>query len=149
MRSVKIGEEEVEINPEHLEFSESTLNDYLQKSPRWYNYYSEMHSKAQLYASVYEDKYEQVYSEKFRFYKAEGGSDKLAEASAKADPDVAAALMRARRAKEIQGVLGGFLRAMDKSIQNALNLGYNIRKEMDKLGKDTIHQKSLEEIVGL
>lgn len=152
MRIIKLGEEEIALDPEHLEFTEATLNDYLQKSSRWYSYYSEKHSLSQLYASMYEDLHEQTYSKKFKLYKAEGGSDKLAEASSKADPEVAAALKSAREAKERQGVIGGFLRSLDKAIQNALNLGYNIRKEMDKLGKDTINvaaNKSLEDIMGI
>jgi hypothetical protein len=121
----------------------------LQKAPGWFSYYSNKQARAQYIASLHDDKYEQVYSDKFRFYKAEGGSDKLAEASAKTDPEVVDALKRSRKAKENLTYISGFLRALDKANQNALNLGYNLRKEMQLSGGNRIgEEKTLEDILG-
>jgi hypothetical protein len=144
---ISAEDEEVILNTEHLMFTDATLNDYLIKAPGWFAYYNQAHARAQYVSSIYEDMYDQVYSEKFRHYKAAGGSDKLAEASARVDPDVIEALKRTRKAKENMNQIAGHLRSLDKANQNALNLGYNIRKEMDKLGV-SIREKSLEEIMG-
>ena len=137
-------DEEINLNPEHLQFTEATLNEFLKNSPSWFSYYSQIQSRAQLIATMYEDRHEQIYSEKFKIYKTEGGSDKFVEASAKTDPDVINALKNARKAKENLNCISGFLRALDKANQNALNLGYNMRKEMDKIGNSI---KSLNEIL--
>lgn len=139
----------VVLNPEHVQFTEATLNEFLQKSPGWFSYYSAKQAQAQYIASLYDDEYDNLYSSKFRFYKAEGGSDKLAEASAKIDVEVVEALKRSRKAKENLNQITGFLRALDKANQNALNLGYNLRKEMQLSGTNRIgEEKTLEEIFG-
>jgi hypothetical protein len=144
------SDEEIVLDPEHVQFTEATLNDFLQKSPAWFSYYSSKQSHAQYLASLQEDIYEQVYSDKFRFYKAEGGSDKLADASAKTDPEVIEALKKMRKAKENLTAISGFLRALDKANQNALNLGYNLRKEMQQLGSSRINEeKTLDDILGI
>jgi hypothetical protein len=142
-------EEEVVLDPEHVQFTESSLNEFLQKAPGWFSYYSAKQSHAQYVASLHEDKYDQIYSDKFRFYKAEGGSDKLAEANSKTDSQVIEALKAARKAKENVAQISGFLRALDKANQNALNLGYNLRKEMQLSGTKISEDKSLEEIMGV
>lgn len=144
------SEDEVTLEPEHVQFTEATLNEFLQNAPGWFSYYSAKQARAQYIASLHDDKYEQVYSDKFRFYKAEGGSDKLAEASAKTDPEVVEALKRSRKAKENLTYITGFLRALDKANQNALNLGYNLRKEMQLSGGNRIggEEKTLEDIFG-
>jgi hypothetical protein len=142
-------DDDVTLDPEHVQFTEATLNEFLQKAPGWFSYYSAKQARAQYIAALTEDMYDQVYSEKFRFYKAEGGSDKLAEASAKTDPEVVEALKQSRKAKENLNYINGFLRALDKANQNALNLGYNLRKEMQLAGGNRIgEEKSLEEILG-
>lgn len=144
---IKISpEEEINLDPARLQFTEATLNEFLKDFPSWYSYYSQVQSRAQLISSLYEDRYDQIYAEKFKFHKFEKASDKLAEASAKSDSDVIDALKQSRKAKQNLNYISGYLRALDKANQNALNLGYNIRKEMDKLGSNTI--KSLEEIMG-
>jgi hypothetical protein len=143
------ADDEVTLDPEHVQFTEANLNGFLQTTPGWFSYYSAKQARAQYIASLHDDKYEQVYSDKFRFYKAEGGSDKLAEASAKTDPEVIEALKRCRKAKENLTYITGFLRALDKANQNALNLGYNLRKEMQLSGGNRVGEdKSLEEILG-
>jgi hypothetical protein len=142
------NDEEVILDPEHVQFTEANLNEFLQKAPGWFSYYSAKQSMAQYVASLYEDMYDQKYSEKFRFYKAEGGSDKLAEASAKTDTEVVEMLKTVRKSKENLTHITGFLRALDKANQNALNLGYNLRKEMQLTGNRVVEDKSLEEILG-
>jgi hypothetical protein len=144
---ISADDEEIFLDTDHLVFTDATLNDYLIKAPSWFAYYNQMHAHAQYVASIQEDKYDQIYSEKFRDYKAAGGSDKLAEASARVDPEVVEALKQTRKAKENMNQIAGHLRSLDKANQNALNLGYNIRKEMDKLGS-SVRERSLEEIMG-
>lgn len=133
MRKIKIGEEEVSLDSANLEFSEANLNEFLCKLPALYAYYSAKWAEAQHHNYVCEDVQEAVFAQKFELYKNQGGSDKLADARATADPQVSDARRAARKAKLYMQEIYGYLRALDKAHENALNLGYNIRKEMDKL----------------
>lgn len=71
---ISADDEEIFLDTDHLVFTDATLNDYLIKAPSWFAYYNQMHAHAQYIASIQEDKYDQIYSEKFRNYKAAGGA---------------------------------------------------------------------------
>lgn len=133
MRKIEINGEEVALDPADLEFSEANLNDFLCKLPARYAYYSAKWAEAQHLNYCCEDVQEGIYAQKFELYKNQGGSDKLADARASADKEVTDARRAARKAKLYMQEIYGYLRALDKAHENALNLGYNIRKEMDKI----------------
>lgn len=133
MKKIKLNEEEVLLDPVNFEFSEANLNDFLCKLPALYAYYSAKWAEAQYENYCCEDQQAAVYAQKFEFFKNEKASDKLADARATADKDVTDARRAARRTKLAMQEIYGYLRALDKAHENALNLGYNIRKEMDKL----------------
>ncbi len=136
---VKIGDTEVVLEEKHLAVDEVSLNEFLKKFASIFNYYSTMWAKAQYLHYVAEDKVDVTYGERFQFYKEnEGGSDKLVDAKVKSHPDVINARALARNAKYAMQLLNTYLRAMDKAHVNALNLGYNIRKEMDKIFPQSI-----------
>ena len=140
---VKIGDEEVVLEEKHLLVDEVSLNEFLKKFASTYNYYNTMWAKAQYLYYCTEDSADVKYGERFQFYKEnEGGSDKLVEAKVKSHPDVINARAKTRQAKYAMQLLYTYLRAMDKAHENALNLGYNIRKEMDKLFPQSIKSTS-------
>lgn len=157
MTKLKLGEEEIELDPKHLEFNEITLNDFLKKSHAWYAYYTEKCQLAQRIHTFCEDKYEEVFARKFKECKDNGGSDKYCENAARCDPEVVKALERTRISKYNLTMLNGYLRSLDKAMDNAINLGYNIRKELDKLGttikaSDMSYAqevKTIEDIMGI
>lgn len=131
---IKLGEEEIDLDEDNLIVSESNMNEFLKKFAGIYNYYNNAWAKSQYLNHAAEDRYDALYNEKFTFYKENGGaSDKLAEAKAKANEEVQAAKKSVRNSKYIMQLLFTYLRALDKAQENALNLGYNIRKEMDKI----------------
>jgi len=131
---VKIGDEEVILDPKHLEVDEVGLNEFLKNFASIYSYYNNKWARAQFIHYCAEDNADVKYSERFQFYKEnEAGSDKLVDAKAKTHPDVVQARQVSRNAKYAMQLLYVYLRALDKAHENALNLGYNIRKEMDKL----------------
>lgn len=131
---VKVGEHEVTLDSNFLEVTEEGLNDFLKKFAGIYNYYYMMWCKAQHIYQLAEDKYDVMITDRYQWFKEhEGGSDKLAEAKARVNESVIQARKVARDAKYVAQLLNSFLRAMDKAHENALNLGYNLRKEMDKL----------------
>ena len=51
----------------------------------------------------------------------------------------------ARLAKHVAQKIAGFVKAIDKCHENALNLGYNLRRELNVLSNDKV--KSLDEIM--
>ena len=153
MRKIDINGEEVSLDPSNLQFSHENLNDYLCKVPALYAYYSDKWAEAQHVNYCQEDISESVYAHKFEFYKNDGVSDKLAEAKTKSDKEVMDAKSAARQSKLDMQAIYGYLRALDKAHENALNLGYNIRKEMDKIhpgiksGRDMDIDKALERVL--
>jgi hypothetical protein len=133
MRKIQLGDEEVSLDPANLQFSEANLNEFLCKLPALYAYYSAKWAEAQHLNYCCEDAVEAIFAQKFELYKNQGGSDKLADARASADKEVSDARRAARKTKLFMQEIYGYLRSLDKAHENALNLGYNIRKEMDKL----------------
>jgi hypothetical protein len=134
MMKIKVGEHEVVLDPKHLEISEEGMNDFLKNFAGLYNYYHMMWSKAQYLHYKLEDRHDVLLAERYQWYKEnEGGSDKLAEAKARISEQVIQAKKSARDAKYVMQVLNSYIRALDKAHENALNLGYNIRKEIGHL----------------
>lgn len=145
METVKVGEEDVLLDDDNLRVSEEGLNEFLCKFAAVYNYYSGRWSEAQYYNYILEDHVETLYAKKFDFYKNEGSTDKLAEARAKSNEDVSNARLNARKAKLAMQRLHGYLRSLDKAHEDALNLGYNLRKEMDKMFPKDIKGRNVDE----
>jgi hypothetical protein len=139
MRKITIGDEEITLDTNILEFGETNLNEFLSKIGGWHAYYSEKLADAIFILGLYEEKAEEMYSKRFRELKTAGaGSDKLAEAAAKSDVDVVEAKQKMLAARLNKDLVNGFLRSIDKAFQAAMNFGYNKRKEMDKLNRDIL-----------
>jgi hypothetical protein len=139
--TVKVGQEEIVIDPSALAFNEATLNEYMQTEGSIYNYFGQRAADAQAQVALAKLNYDVVYAEKFQKYK-QGISDKLAEAHAKADPDVVKAAKQIVAVNRVNDKLKNHLRAWDKNHDNAQSLGYMIRKEMDKLNFEIKRSKS-------
>ena len=108
---VKVGEAEVILDPKHLEVDEVTLNDFLKNFASLYGYYNAMCAKSQFIMHLTEDKYDQISSERFQYYKENnGGSDKLCEAKTTVSEKVIVARRAAREAKYIYQLLFAYLR---------------------------------------
>lgn len=129
---LKVGDQEVVLDPTLLDFNEATLPQWQDKCGVWYAYFSEQLSNAEFLLSNAENNYDTKYYDAFKIHKA-GNSDKLAEANARTDPDVLEAQAKVTAAKLIVSSLKGFLRALDKAHENAQSRNYMLRKEMDKL----------------
>lgn len=133
MYKFTMNNEEIILDDTNLQFSEANLNDFLVRLPALYAYYSQKWAEAQHEHFCAEDQYESLYSAKFEIYKSDKASDKLAEARTMSDKDVMEAKNIARKAKFNMQSVYGYLKSLDKAHENALNLGYNLRKEMDKI----------------
>jgi hypothetical protein len=143
---VKVGQVEVDLNPDNLRLSHERLSQYLSDEASLYAFYGQQWANAGYIASKYEDEYEQILARKMRQFKEEKATDKHAEAMAKVDPDVTEAQQRSRQAKRIKDQIWTYLKAMDKAHENALNMGYNVRKEFGMHSRD--HVKTLESLNG-
>src|SRR4051812_18799816 len=134
MKVLKIGNEDVEIDEKILNVTPENINEFLSKYAAWHRFYQTKHNDASYIAKCYNDQYNKILNQKFRAYKQEGNlSDKMAEASAKSDEEVLAAQEKLRQAEYIKDELFGFLKSMDYSHENSLQICYNIRKEIDKI----------------
>lgn len=138
---VKVGAEEVDLDPSVMAFTENTINDYLIKDAANYSYFHARMVDAQYLAAKYEDAHDTLYSVKFREYKEQGATDKLAEAMAKSDKEVVEAKEKARITKRAKDHLWGWLKSLDKAHENVLNLAYNVRKELKVLEHSTVNEK--------
>jgi hypothetical protein len=135
MLTVKIAGKDIELNEDLLKFDEHSINEFLQKFAAKYNEYYAYHSDAQFILSKYEDKYDATYAEKFKMYREESSSDKMAEMKTKSDPSVQEALENVRVSKRNVNMLWGYLRSMDRAFDFSKEYSYNLRKEMDKIFK--------------
>lgn len=135
---IEVGNDTVHLNPDNLKFNEATLTNYLQKEGGFYNNFGAMLARAEYLLQHAELAWESLYGQKFRDYKDEGGSDKYAEARTESDEDVVDAKKKVVEARLRVRLLTQHLRAWDKNHENAQSLGHFLRKEMDKLGTDTI-----------
>ena len=144
--TIKIADREVTLDPSILKFDESTLTNYIQTEGGYYDNYGAYLALAEKALHLCEMQYDQVYTERFAEAKDNGGSDKLAEAKAKSDPEVINAREYVIEAKYKVKRLQQHLRAWDKNHDNAQSLGHMIRKEMDKLNADIMGRVSGLEI---
>lgn len=133
---LKFDKYEVEINPENLRFDENTLTNYIQQESGHYDSYGAFLALAERNLQNKEVAHERLFSERFVEAKEEGSSDKLAEAKAKADPDVSKYKEDIVEAKYVVNRLKNHLKAWDKNHDNAQSLGHMLRKQMDKLNSD-------------
>ena len=127
----------VEINPELLRFDETTLSSYIQTEGGYYDNFGEYLALAERNLQNCELRHEKLAAERFVEAKElHSASDKLAEAKAKADPDVASLKEKINDAKYAVNRLKQHLRAWDKNHDNAQSLGHMQRKMMDKINGD-------------
>jgi len=132
-KTIKVLGEDVMLDSDLLEINEVNLNDFFSTFASKYSYYNQKWAEAQYVCHKAEDLHEIAYAKTFKQYKDDGGSDKYAEAKAKAHPEVIDAKSKVRAAKMNTQMLWVYIRSLDKAHENALNLGYNIRKEIEKL----------------
>lgn len=139
---VNLGGKEVKLDPKKLIFNEHTLSEYMESEAGWYDYFGARVADAEYLMQRLELEYDVKYSERFKENKDQGCSDKLAEANAKADPDVEEAKKSILAAKHKVKLLQQHLRAWDRAHENAQSRGHFLRKEMDKLNKDIFGPKA-------
>lgn len=133
-RTIDLGEfGQVVIDPGKLEFNEGTLSRYLEQEAGWYDYYGAKQADAEYLAAKAEEEFELKFHSIMKIEKSEKSSDKLAEARAKTDVDVAAAYQRMIEAKYKAKLLQLHLRSWDRNHDNVQNRGHTLRKEMDRL----------------
>lgn len=133
MAVVKLGSKEINLDENLLKFDEHTINQFLQNFAAHYNLYQEAHADSTYLQNRLEDRYDSLYAEKFRQYREEVSSDKMAEMRTKADKEIQESLESVRIAKRNAGMIWGYLRSMDRAHANCLQMCYNMRKELDKL----------------
>lgn len=140
---LKISNEDVVLDPDLLKFNETTLNEYIQKEGALYDNFGGYLARAERLLQICESVYDDRYNTMFHQFKADGGSDKLAEARAKTDDGVQDARASVIEAKYIVSRLKNHLRAWDRNHENAQSMGHNLRKEMERINFDI---KSLEAV---
>jgi predicted nucleic acid-binding Zn-ribbon protein len=126
----------VEIDPENLRFNEASLSKYIQTEAGYYDNFGAYLSLAERNLQNLELRHEKLAADRFVEAKEAGGSDKLAEAKAKADQDVVALKEQMNDARYAVNRLKQHLRAWDKNHDNAQSMGHMQRKMMDKLNSD-------------
>lgn len=153
-KTVVIKGEEFCLDSDRLVFNEASLTKYLQEEAAWYNHVAQKQADADAELKRKSLEYEVKYAEKFRTYKEQGGSDKLAESNTKADIEVEAAANAEIDARLVVDSIKLYLRALDKSHDNAQSYGHFLRKEMDKLmtdirmASDNDIERKINDIVG-
>ncbi len=136
-------EKEITLDTSVMVFNEATLGDYMVKEAVYYDHLGRAFAELDAVYQMRKLEVEEVEARAFDRHKSEGGSDKLCQARADTEPDVLDAKKKMVGAQLNMRLVQQHLRAFDKAHEMAINLGYNLRKEMDKLGGD-IRSKKLE-----
>lgn len=126
----------VVIDAENLRFDETTLSHYIQTEGGFYDNFGYYLALAERNLQNKESQFEKLYCDRFVEAKELGSSDKLAEAKAKADPDVVAMRDEVFDARYAVNRLKNHIKAWDKNHDNAQSMGHMLRKQMDRLGND-------------
>ena len=146
-RTIKVANQDVTLDPSRLLFTDATLTVYQEREHIYYDYFGGRWADAEAELQFHSLKVEAVYAQKFIGFKDEGGSDKLAEARVKADPEYQEACKNAMLAKLKVRLLQQHLRAWDKAHENSQSKGHMQRKEMDKFNAEVYaktHEVSIE-----
>jgi hypothetical protein len=132
---LNIDGREVILDERNLVVNEANITEYLKTEAGYYNNFGSALAEAESQLATQEMEYDKVYGEKFNYIKStDGGSDKLVEGRTLSDIDVLMAKGHVIAAKENVRKILWHLKAWDKSHENVLNMGYMLRKEMDKIG---------------
>lgn len=145
--SIRIGEQEVVLDNSRLAFNEISLNSFMENLGLWYDYFSQKLAEAEALLSYKEYEYELAFSSAYEKFKEEGGTDKLAEANARKEPEVSQFKRDIISAKHKVTLLKQHLRSWDKAHENAQSRGHMIRKEMDKLSTDIMIKREMSDEV--
>lgn len=130
---IEVAGEKVVLDPANLRFNEDTLSDYIQVEGGFYDNFGAHLARAEKILQYREMELEQIFAESFALTKDTGGSDRLAEARAKANDDYTNKKKQIIEAKYLVARLKNHLKAWDKNHDNAQSLGHNLRKGMEKL----------------
>ena len=135
-RTVKIGDVDVDLDPNRLLFNETTLSQFQDRLATWYDHFGEMYCTADYYHSLAKENSEVVFARVYAEKKEEGATEKQADAQARTHLEVMAAKKLVLQAKRKKEQISQHLKAWDKAHENAKNRGFMISKEMDKLNTD-------------
>ena len=152
-RVIKIGQEEIVLDPDRLAFNESSLNEFQDRLALWYDYFGEKFCILDYLSSCAKENYETTYARLYLGKKEEGSTEKQAEAFAKSHEEVEEAKKKWIKAKLRRDQVEKHLKSWDRAHENAMNRGHMIRKEMDKLGTEIFFKNKdlaskVDEIVG-
>lgn len=135
MSKIKVGNDEIELDEKILEVNIDTLNSFLSSYASWHRYYQNKYNDAAYIVKRYNDNYTSMLNSRFKEMKhLSNCSDKMAEASSKCDPAVLEIQEKLRTAEYVKDELWGFLRSMDYAHEDAMQICYNVRKEMSTIG---------------
>jgi ribonuclease HII len=149
-KTLKIGTQEVLINPDDLRFTDATLNIFLERISGIIDYIGQNLANAQRIVNMVEQKHEYAFINSYKKLKEDGKSDKTAELLAKGDDEVQRLRMGLIEAKYHKDLLYHHLQALNSAREDAHNRGHMLRKEMDKLSNSFLKPQqdiSIDEII--
>jgi hypothetical protein len=145
--TIKIGDQEVVLDNSRLSFNETSLSTFMENLALWYDYFSQKLAESEALLSYKEYEYEIAFSSAYEKFKENGCTDKLAEANARKESQVADFKKEIISAKHKVTLLKQHLRSWDKAHENAQSRGHMIRKEMDKLNTDIMVKREMNDEV--
>jgi len=136
VETLKIQDLEVKIDTDDLTFTDASLNTFFERVSGIIDYMGSCHANSMRYLAVCELSYKQTLIDKFRNYKDQGKSDKVAELYAEGENDCIALKQTVINAKYMKDRIYAHLQALNSAREDAHQRGHMLRKEMDKLHGD-------------
>ena len=136
---IVIGNEEIHLDPTRFDFNEANLTQYLMSEAGWYNYFGQKLAQLEWLLDHKEIEYDTCFAKLYIDFKENGGGTEMAvKSKSESHPDAVALKEDIAKIKRAVTKVKQHLRAWDKSHENANSVGHTLRKEMDKLGSDSI-----------
>ncbi len=136
-REIKLGEEVVILNPDDLRFNDRTIHEFFEQVSGRIDYIGRALADADALYLLREREVESLYLSKFRYWKEEGKSDKVAENYAKADPDVQQGKLVSIAARNNKLLLQHHLQALQAARSQANNRAGFMKFEAGRLNLGT------------
>ena len=137
LSKVVIDGREVTLDPTHLIFNEQTVHKWQQDAQTWDNFYSQVQFEAEKWCTELEEDYDTLFDTSYLDAKANGCTEKQAEATSRISQAVRDAKHKLDDAKWTLGKIKAFIRSFDKAFDTARSMEYRLGKELDKVVRST------------
>ena len=147
-QTVVVRGQTIHLDPDHMKFDDLSIPDYMEREYEWVDHLGKQLELANNELLLAEIDEEAIHAKVCTEAKDLGYSDGMSKMKASCHPDVIAARKLCAEHKLTVGFLKAHIKAWDKNHANVQNRNHTLRKELDKLGRDSYKPDSVDDVLG-